>query len=97
MIARAQRAPQRYFQRPDAPHVQLDAARSSLDGFTGRINLNRNSGLLHVNAALWGVSPGFESDAANPGHFSLGRDTAALLSAPGDDIFLVKMAYWIGR
>ena len=62
MIERAQRAAQRYFQRPDARHVRLDTSRTSLDGFTGRINLNRNSGLLHVNAALWGVSPGFESN-----------------------------------
>ncbi len=62
MMTRAQRAAQRYFQRPDAPHVTLDPARTSLDGFTGRINLNRNSGLLHVNAAFWGVSPGFESN-----------------------------------
>jgi hypothetical protein len=62
MIARAQRAPQRYYQRPDAAHVSLDPARTSLDGFNGRVNLNRNSGLLQVNAALWGVSPGFESN-----------------------------------
>jgi hypothetical protein len=62
MITQAQRAAQRYFQRPDAPHVTLDPTRRSLDGFNGRINLNRNSGLLHVNAAFWGVSPGFESN-----------------------------------
>ena len=61
-ITRAQRAAQRYFQRPDAPHVTLDPTRTSLDGFNGRVNLNRNSGLLHVNAAFWGVSPGFESN-----------------------------------
>ena len=62
MMTGAQRAAQRYFQRPDAPHVTFDPSRTSLDGFTGRVNLNRNSGLLHVNAALWGVSPGFESN-----------------------------------
>ena len=61
-ITRAQRAAQRYFQRPDAPHVAVDPTRTSLDGFNGRVNLNRNSGLLHVNAAFWGVSPGFESN-----------------------------------
>ena len=36
--------------------------RTSLSGFTGRVNLNRNSGLVQVNALLWGVSPGFESN-----------------------------------
>jgi hypothetical protein len=57
-----QQAAQRYFQRPDAPEVHLDPGRTSLSGYNGRINLNRNSGLWQINAALWGVSPGFESN-----------------------------------
>jgi hypothetical protein len=62
VIEKLQKAPQRYYQRPDAPHVALDPTRTSLEGFTGRINLNRNSGLWKVNAALWAGSPGFESN-----------------------------------
>jgi hypothetical protein len=61
-IAGMQRAPQRYFQRPDAPEVSLDGTRQSLSGYAGRVNLNRNEGVWRVNAALWGVSPGFESN-----------------------------------
>jgi hypothetical protein len=61
-VEELQRAPQRYFQRPDAPHVRLDPTRASLTGWAGRVNLNRNSGVWQVNAALWGVSPGFESN-----------------------------------
>jgi hypothetical protein len=61
-IATLQRAPQRYFQRPDARQVSFDPARTSLSGLAGRINLNRNSGVWKVNAALWGVSPGFDSN-----------------------------------
>jgi len=61
-IAGFQRAPQRYYQRPDAPEVYLDASRRSLSGYAGRVNLNRNEGVWQVNAALWGVSPGFESN-----------------------------------
>jgi hypothetical protein len=57
-----QHAAQRYYQRPDAPHVTLDPHRTSLGGWAGRINLNRNSGLWQVNSALWGASPGFESN-----------------------------------
>ena len=57
-----QRSSQRYYQRPDAPHVELDPQRTSLGGYTGRVFLNRNSGVWRVNAALWGVSPGFESN-----------------------------------
>ncbi|MCC7415523.1 MAG: carbohydrate binding family 9 domain-containing protein [Acidobacteria bacterium] len=61
-IARAQKASARYFQRPDAPQVSLDERRTSLSGFAGRINLNKNAGLRTINVALWGVSPGFESN-----------------------------------
>jgi hypothetical protein len=61
-IERLQKTAQRYFQRPDAPQVSFDPGRTSLRGFTGRINLNRNRGLWQVNSALWGVSPGFESN-----------------------------------
>jgi hypothetical protein len=61
-ITRLQLAAQRYYQRPDAPHLRLDPDATSLNGFSGRVSLNRNSGLVQVNALLWGVSPGFESN-----------------------------------
>ena len=61
-IQRAQESPLRYFQRPDATHVRLDPTRTSLSGYTGSVNLNRNSGAWQANAALWGTSPGFDSD-----------------------------------
>ena len=61
-MTRMQTLVQHAFQRPDASHVSLDPARGSLTGFTGRLNLNRNSGLWQVNASLWGVSPGFDSN-----------------------------------
>jgi hypothetical protein len=61
-VEKLQRAAQRYFQRPAAPQVHLDVSRTSLSGYAGRVNLNRNGGVWRVNAALWGVSPGFESN-----------------------------------
>ena len=61
-IAGLQRAPQRYYQRPDAPQVSFDPTRTSLAGYAGRVNVNRNSGIWRVNASLWGVSPGFDSN-----------------------------------
>jgi len=60
-IQRLQMEPQRYFQRPETPEVSLDPSRTSLHGWNGDINLNRNKGAWNVNAALWAVSPGFES------------------------------------
>ena len=61
-IRRAQEASQRYFQRPDAFRLKPEA--TSMSGWSGRLNLNRNSGLWQVNAALWGVSPGFDTSDA---------------------------------
>ena len=62
VIEKAQKTSARYFQRPDAPQVSFNPNRTSLSGFAGRINLNKNSGLSTLNAAFWGVSPGFESN-----------------------------------
>ena len=59
-IERLQRSEQRYYQRPDAPHVSLDPDATSLSGWSGRLGLNKNSGDVTVNAGVWGVSPGFE-------------------------------------
>ncbi len=61
-LNRLQRAPQRYYQRPDASHVALDPSQTSLTGVSHRLVLNRNSGMWFVNAQLWGASPGFESN-----------------------------------
>ena len=46
-----QRAPQRYYQRPDAPQVTFDPDRTSLNGWAGRMNLNRNGGVWRVSAS----------------------------------------------
>ena len=62
---------------------------------------------LKINAVFrWELKPGStiyavwtrqQHDTANPGRFAFGRDARALFGAAGDDVFLVKMAYWIGR
>ena len=72
-ISRLQSAAQRYFQRPDAKHLELAPERTALDGWTGSVNLNRNSGIHGVNAALWWVSPGFDS---SDGGFTFNADRA---------------------
>src|SRR6185436_15419138 len=61
-IERLQFAPQRYFQRTETPEVSFDPNRTSMRGWAGDINLNRNQGAWNVNTALWATSPGFESD-----------------------------------
>jgi hypothetical protein len=63
-MLRLQQSPAHYYQRPDAPQAALDPSRTSLSGWDGQLNLNKNSGDVKVNAALWGVSPGFEVNDA---------------------------------
>jgi hypothetical protein len=60
-IERLQLAPQRYLQRTDTPHLTFDPSRTSMRGWNGHVNLNRNQGAWTVNSAIWTVSPGFES------------------------------------
>ena len=60
-IERLQLEPQRYFQRTLTPEVSFDPKRTSMRGWNGDINLNRNRNAWNLNAALWAVSPGFES------------------------------------
>ena len=74
-ITGLQNESQRYFGRPDATHVELDPGATSLAGWTGSVNLNRNGGVHQVNAALWGVSPGFDSSAAG---FTFASDRAGM-------------------
>lgn len=43
-IARTQRSPGRYMQRPDADHLHYDPSRTSLSGVSGFVNLSKVSG-----------------------------------------------------
>ena len=61
-MASLQRSSARYYQRPDASHLRYDPAARSLSGWTGQVNVNRVRGNLLVDAALWAISPGFESN-----------------------------------
>jgi hypothetical protein len=63
-MARLQRAEQRYYQRPDAPHVSFNPSATDLSGWFGQAFLNKNSGPVTVNFGVWGMSPGFEVNDA---------------------------------
>jgi hypothetical protein len=62
---------------------------------------------LRVNAvARWEFRPGSSlylvwtqrrQDRAHPGDFAFGRDVGQLFRSPSDDVFLVKVAWWVGR
>ena len=70
-------------------------------------NPDYNLKSLRVNAVFrWEMRPGSkfyfvwtrqQQDPSNPGVFSPGRDVRAMFGARGNDVILLKMAYWIGR
>ncbi len=60
-IARTQRSPLRYYQRPDADYLRYDPARTSLSGHGGTVTFGKEGGgrLMFVVGATW-RSPGLE-------------------------------------
>jgi hypothetical protein len=89
---------QRYTADPDA---------AGAAGAFSFANPDFNFKSLRLNAVYrWELRPGSnlyavwtrsQQDFANPGVFHPGRDAGALFKAPGDDVFMVKMAYWLSR
>ncbi|HEX2203943.1 MAG TPA: DUF5916 domain-containing protein, partial [Longimicrobium sp.] len=60
-IEKAQRAPMRYFQRPDAAHLEVDTAATSLSGWGGQLQLSRQAGEHWRGDAFVSVAtPGYE-------------------------------------
>ena len=60
-IARTQRAPARYFQRPDAEHVHFDPARTALHGWTANASFAKVAGgSWRYGTGVMARSPGFE-------------------------------------
>ena len=79
----------RYFQRPDREAPRLDPTLTSLEGWTGSVDLNRQSGAVRVNASAWATSPGFESNdlGFNPRSDRWGGHVAVQLQKPEPDGF----------
>jgi hypothetical protein len=59
-ILRLQTSSMHYFQRPDATHVEVDPAATSLSGWAARFNLAKQSGNLLFLASAGAISPGFD-------------------------------------
>ncbi|MDE2876377.1 MAG: DUF5916 domain-containing protein [Gemmatimonadota bacterium] len=62
-IARTQRAPARYYQRPDGDHTTYDPTRTSLSGWAGAATLAKISGgYWRFATGAMARSPGFDSN-----------------------------------
>lgn len=60
-IQLTQLSPARYYQRPDAGHIELDATRTSLTGWGARAMLSKATGRWRPNLQVRGYSPGYET------------------------------------
>jgi hypothetical protein len=61
-ITRTQRSSARYFQRPDADHVTLDPAATSLGGYEVVAYVGKEAGTFTMRNGFAYISPGFESN-----------------------------------
>ena len=61
-IARTQRSSARYFQRPDASHLELDARATSLKGLYVMGFVGKQAGTITMRNGFAWVSPGFETN-----------------------------------
>jgi hypothetical protein len=69
-ILLTQRAAARYYQRPDADHLDLKPDATSLSGYYAMLDLNKQSGSFQAKVAVASASPGYEVN-------DLGFQTAA--------------------
>lgn len=59
-LARTQRSSTRYYQRPDASHLELDPGATSLAGYYAMVDVAKQAGAFGANLALALSSPGYE-------------------------------------
>jgi hypothetical protein len=59
-MLRVQTDPGHYFQRPDARSLSPDSSATSLQGYAGRVTVNKQKGNVIFNSALGVVDPGFD-------------------------------------
>jgi hypothetical protein len=60
-ISRLQLSSLHYYQRPDVDYVDFDPNATSLNGWAGRIFVNKQKGSFVFNTALGAMSPGFHA------------------------------------
>lgn len=63
-IALTQQSSSRYYQRPDAGHIELDPTRTALSGWSGKAMLSKQTGRWRPNVQVQAYSPGFETNDA---------------------------------
>jgi hypothetical protein len=63
-ISETQLSSARYFQRPDADHVEYDPSRTTLSGYAGQFVVGKRQGFVRFSTGFDTRSPGFEVNDA---------------------------------
>jgi len=61
-IALTQLSPARYYNRPDADHIEFDPTRDALTGWGGRAMVSKTTGVWRPNFQVHAYSPGYETN-----------------------------------
>jgi hypothetical protein len=80
-VYRLQLSSMHYYQRPDATHVSLNPAATSLSGWGARVNLGKQNGNFLFLASAGALSPGF--DPNDVGFQYGGSDVIQMQALPG--------------
>lgn len=98
-IASTQLSGLRYYQRPDADHVELDPTRTSLSGWTMRTTLNKQTGKWRPNLQVHAYSPGFEINDVGFATRSDAVSTHAVINYLDETVTkrTRERSFWIGK
>ncbi|MBV8520475.1 MAG: carbohydrate binding family 9 domain-containing protein [Acidobacteria bacterium] len=98
-ITLAQESPARYYQRPDASHVELDPNRTSLAGFGGRAMIGKQTGHWRPNLQVMALSPGFELNDVGYLPRTDTIATHAVMQYTNTDVgkYTRERSWWIGK
>lgn len=99
-IRRTQISSARYYQRPDADHVELDPTRTSLSGYGGSVMFAKHGGgKWQYNLQTAAYSPGFETNDVGymPRSDALTTHAVALYVDPDPKWKTRRRNFWIGK
>ncbi len=98
-IAATQRSGARYFDRPDAEHVEYDPTRTSLSGWMNRVTLGKQKGRWRPNVQVQMLSPGLEMNDVGFLPRTDAIATHAVLHYLNTDAtkYTREMSFWVGK
>jgi hypothetical protein len=98
-IRRTQTSSARYYQRPDAGHVDLDPNRTSLTGYGGSVMFAKHAGKWQYNLQTDAFSPGFETNDVGymPRSDAITTHAVALYVDPDPKWKTRRRNAWVGK